>query len=161
MWWEPHKLVKSLLSTVPSTSKALSKCWFFLLLLMMSPLTLCPAGQMDNATPGGAIALSSMSSVWTLLWSCARGHWFLLTASPAFSFWYILGNVLQNRVQSPQWPGFVNLPPFIALSQPQPCSLLPLLVLYATCTGHLSNYLGLHWWSCQSSLWSQGPKRKA
>lgn len=127
-WWADACKV---LSTGPGTSKALSQCWFLLLLLLTRLLMLCPAGQMHNTTPGGAITLNSVQSMQIVLWSCARGHWFLLTTSPAYSLHCILGITLGNPVLFPEEAGVCKSASiFNALSQPWPCSLLPMLALY-------------------------------
>lgn len=145
-------LVKSLAQ--PGTSRALSKCRFLLLLLLMSPLALCPAGQRPSTTPGGCphIGLSTVHAD-SAVELCKR---LLVPAHPQPSFCI--------PVHSWEHPWESCVAPTVAwvcksasiqclVSGTALFSAAPTGPLCpASYTGHLSNYLGPSRRFCQSSL---------
>lgn len=110
-WANTYKV----LSIMAGTSWTFGKCGFLLLLLLVSPLKLCPAGH--NSRGCHHIDLNVVHS------SCALELCNELTGSclpPALLIrWGVLGNSLGNPVLSPCGAGAYKSPSiFSALSQP-------------------------------------------
>lgn len=106
-WANTYKV----LSIMAGTSWTFGKCGFLLLLLLVSPLKLCPAGQMHDTTPGGAITLTSMWSILVALWSCAMSLQVPACHQPCLFAGVFLETHLGILCSPRAGLGLINLPP--------------------------------------------------